>query len=1409
MTKQSTQRIRPKWSLPLIQILVLLFSCCLTWLPQHSHAYNIDLPSYIRHIREPNTMFGFSIAFHKGRTGYPPSNSLIVGAPKFDTSSSQQGVLEAGAVFKCGMNDGDCNLVKFDSTGNHRNTQGDVIDRKSFQWLGATVSTSRNNDLIVACAPRYVFHTMTPIKSMRYDPVGTCFTSRNFSQFNEISPCRTNNWGYHRQGSCQAGFSAAASQNGDRLFIGAPGSWYWQGQTYSYDVTRPENQVYSTAESSSHDDDSYLGYSMTTGDFNGDRIDDVAVGMPRGAGLLGKIVVNSWNMANIVNITGRQIGEYFGYALATSDVDGDGLDDLIIGAPMFSEPGNVEGKYDVGRVYILLQTSRNDADRFTAEHIRDGYNTKGRFGLSLCSLGDINRDSFGDFAVGAPYDGPEGRGVVYIFHGSRNGPLLKPSQVIKSEDIVEGAPYPRTFGFALAGGLDMDGNTYPDLAVGAYASDQVYIFKSRPVAGVNAETTFVNPSKLINLEEKNCQTYRDGKHVSCTDIKTCWSFTGENLPRTLDFDVSWVLDAKKLKNPRMFFLLDEGKNIRNQSITLTYGKTYCRNETVYLIDNVQDKLTPLEVEMRYNLRSARRLAPVARRKRDVLEPVIDQNREIILRDAIHIQKNCGADNICEPDLRLEIKTVDKYLLGSREPLVIDVLITNENEDAFEAAFYMVMPKDLDFKKITQIGDKADTPITCTAPSEVNNYTLKCDIGNPLQGKKVANFKVIMLPSHKMGMAPSYDFFMEANSTNMEKPGSHFDNIIRKSIGIWVETNLSIEGTSLPDSELYKASEFKTIKNATKEEDLGPQVVHLYNIRNNGPSTVEEAVVLIHYPHETAAGDLLMYMTNQPETDGNIQCDPHVYVNSLNLKLDQNLVRKSYLEQIGAVIRTRTSASTSHIEKSPGSTAGGTTAVNIGRTTNVLSVEEKKRLEKEDEQDVPGDASFVHIQRANEAASSGVIIGGGAGDDSVVDSRVWSWNSTSDGSGPKVIVSTKNTTVYYDSSGRPHTVETSTEYVQNLDRSAAYYDQQQSAKYQNTGTNSDNIAGGSSSIINQNLNSQQQQQIQQSGAHNANIHIERPGPTTTYHQTYGSYGSPSVSSSNIHRVQQQYNPQTIGNAASYNDFSGSNLNADKLNVGGQGFQAGVLDLGTLNRGNVDNELRNRGAQTNSGAYGYHQSYVSPGYKPQNGATYQQSSSTFNSGSKPYYGLENGDYYEDENGIQNNQQQWSTASSSAHHERFRREVVETQPTQLDLNSPCKTAKCETLRCVAKNLGKDDGVWVAIRTRMVAKTMEKLASNLPLNVSTMAVSYVTRLPYIGKPEDDIIKSHEIFYKAVPEPEPVPDVVPLWVVVLAACAGALILLLLVFLLYKCGFFNRNRPTDHSMERQPLRNGYHGDEHL
>jgi hypothetical protein len=73
-----------------------------------------------------------------------------------------------------------------------------------------------------------------------------------------------------------------------------------------------------------------------------------------------------------------------------------------------------------------------------------------------------------DIAVGAPYDGPQGRGAVYVFHGSNKGIMEKPSQVIQAEDIFSTIS---TFGFSVAGGMDLDGNEYPDLVVGSFEAD--------------------------------------------------------------------------------------------------------------------------------------------------------------------------------------------------------------------------------------------------------------------------------------------------------------------------------------------------------------------------------------------------------------------------------------------------------------------------------------------------------------------------------------------------------------------------------------------------------------------------------------------------------------------------------------------------------------------------------------------------------------------------------------------------------------------------------------------------------------------------------------------------------------------------------------------------------------------------
>lgn len=126
------------------------------------------------------------------------------------------------------------------------------------------------------------------------------------------------------------------------------------GQEHSVSLTNPKDRVYSTKESSSQEDDSYLGYSTTTGGFDGDGPPGVAVGMPRGGGLMGKVLIFSWNLTNLYNITGEQLGAYFGYSMCSVDVDGDKLDDLIVGSPMFTDPNN-EGKYEQGQVFIVYQ----------------------------------------------------------------------------------------------------------------------------------------------------------------------------------------------------------------------------------------------------------------------------------------------------------------------------------------------------------------------------------------------------------------------------------------------------------------------------------------------------------------------------------------------------------------------------------------------------------------------------------------------------------------------------------------------------------------------------------------------------------------------------------------------------------------------------------------------------------------------------------------------------------------------------------------------------------------------------------------------------------------------------------------------------------------------------------------------
>ncbi|CAB3380073.1 Hypothetical predicted protein [Cloeon dipterum] len=158
----------------------------------------------------------------------------------------------------------------------------------------------------------------------------------------------------------------------------------------------------------------YLGYSISSGNFFSKNKTWYASGSPnhevRGSVLIFDILPNN-TMTRKQVLLGVQLGESFGYSLTSGDISGDKLDELIVGAPFFTTAGG----QNEGRVVIF---SKNKSNLLTQKYELKGTAAKGLFGTTVAFLGDLDKDRYGDFAVAAPF---EGGGVIYLFFASAAG----------------------------------------------------------------------------------------------------------------------------------------------------------------------------------------------------------------------------------------------------------------------------------------------------------------------------------------------------------------------------------------------------------------------------------------------------------------------------------------------------------------------------------------------------------------------------------------------------------------------------------------------------------------------------------------------------------------------------------------------------------------------------------------------------------------------------------------------------------------------------------------------------------------------------------------------------------------------------------------------------------------------------
>uniref|UniRef100_A0AAQ6AL65 Integrin alpha-2 domain-containing protein n=1 Tax=Amphiprion ocellaris TaxID=80972 RepID=A0AAQ6AL65_AMPOC len=448
--------------------------------------------------------FGYSVDFYQA-TADSNTISVLVGAPKANTS--QPGIVEAGAVYYCPWpgSPESCRQIPFDNSNNRMikvNGTREPLEFKSHQWFGASVRTHKGK--VVACAPLY--HWRTVKVSGEKDPVGTCYVAvQNFSAYAEYSPCRTNDPDPEGQGFCQAGFSVDFTKEG-RLVVGGPGSFYWQGQVMTAGIAEILNgyslkavlrqvpgEKHTRAAEDTHDD-SYLGnmHFQTMSLFS--CFPELIAGVPRGAQNFGYFWLKC---ITFLLCFVSQMASYFGYSVAVTDLNGDGTDDVLVGAPLFMEREMESKPREVGRVYLYLQLAPLT---FSEPVALTGTYTFGRFGTAIAPVGDVNQDGYNDVAVGCPFGGDDRGGRVLIFNGNRDVSTqgLTLSQELRAASSP-GSSLPG-FGFTLRGGQDVDNNQYPVCCAHAF----VPVCVCRAQAVVSVEASMILTPRILNPNDRQC-----------------------------------------------------------------------------------------------------------------------------------------------------------------------------------------------------------------------------------------------------------------------------------------------------------------------------------------------------------------------------------------------------------------------------------------------------------------------------------------------------------------------------------------------------------------------------------------------------------------------------------------------------------------------------------------------------------------------------------------------------------------------------------------------------------------------------------------------------------------------------------------------------------------------------------------
>uniref|UniRef100_A0A673MYQ0 Integrin alpha-2-like n=1 Tax=Sinocyclocheilus rhinocerous TaxID=307959 RepID=A0A673MYQ0_9TELE len=630
----------------------------------------------------------------------------------------------------------------------------------------------------------------------------------------------------------QVGFSAHQTRNKDLILLGAAGAYNWIGtvvhQTAEKSDVLPKSAFEKFLDDRNHS--SLLGYSVTSV-IDGSSEFYVA-GAPR-AVHRGQVIVYSINSQNqpviIDSQRGDQIGSYFGSVLCPVDVDADGVTDLLlVGAPMYMS----EEKSETGRVHLFTITK----GILSNQGFLEGSQKNARFGTAITVVPDLNLDGFSDVVVGAPLEG-NGQGAVYIYNGDRKTIRKQSSQKIVATKLD---PALKFFGRSLDGSGDMNGDSIPDVVVGAFG--KVVQLWSRGVAVVTAKVSFT-PDK-ISILSKPCRY--SGRQVSCFKAKVCFSatFKPANPLGPVDIRYNLTLDAdlqSSRVSPRGHFSNLDRVIQKDMSVS---AQDLCEEHDVY-VQETPDLVNPIALRV------------------DIVVSHADANPVL---------------DIFSPTAWEFFVSVARSKFRSfnqnKRRLSFTVTVMNRKENAYNARVSASYSSNLFYASVTPQTEGAE--VKCTLMKESD--TLICQVSYPALRTDQSVTFVVNFDFNLNQLQKDANVVFEALSDSTEETPA--DNKMSVSIPVQYNSEIILSRESNIDAYLLeKDSSFTTTVRNYK--DIGPDFN--FNLKVS-PGTVPVSLVYltVSLPNSTRAGNPLLYITSIKTSPVRIhnQQTSHFYTQSI-------------------------------------------------------------------------------------------------------------------------------------------------------------------------------------------------------------------------------------------------------------------------------------------------------------------------------------------------------------------------------------------------------------------------------------------------------------------------------------------------------------------------------------------------